>query len=78
MTFDRLLPSPPPHIRDGSSTSRRRRTADDFLSFCTIVLDYENYEKSREEVGQCASYMLEKETDCTVRSFLAGPSATAA
>ena len=28
----------------------RRRTADDFLAFCTMVLDYENYEAVKREV----------------------------
>ena len=34
----------------GTASRHRRRTADDFLAFCTMVLDYENYDAMRQEV----------------------------
>ena len=39
---------PPPT----SLSSKRPRTADDFLLFCKFILDYENYEMLRHEVGR--------------------------
>ena len=34
----------------GATGRHRRRTADDFLAFCTMVLDYENYDVTKHEV----------------------------
>ena len=34
----------------GTASRHRRRTADDFLAFCTMVLEYENYDVVKHEV----------------------------
>merc|ERR1712088_371420 len=38
---------PAAQVEEG--THRRGRTSEDFLMFCKMILDYENYEETREE-----------------------------